>query len=344
MEETTDEPPLIGLVGPTAVGKTAVGIILAQLLNGEIVSADAVAVYKGLDIGSAKPDAAEKQQATFHLIDVITPDEDFTLADFTRLANATIADIRQRGKTPILVGGTGLYVRSVTATLSVPNVPPQPERRERLWAEVERHGASYLHTQLKKIDPISAKKILPGDAKRIIRAIEVYEVTGQPMSAYHTPEGVQGIPRPNTYLIGLTMEREHLYARIEARVDAMMATGFEAEVRRLLEIGYSPESKALQSLGYRHMCDFIFGKNTIEEAIITLKRDTRRFAKRQLSWFGADKQVTWLNRENLVLTHAYSMQPTDVLRSEEQEAPTAETVAHVIVRFLEQTAATKQNK
>lgn len=293
MDETVPEPPLVAIVGPTAAGKTAVGIALAKRLDGEIISADAVAVYRGLDIGSAKPDASERARTQFHLIDVADPDEDFTLADFARLTEQTIDDIRVRGKTPIIVGGTGLYVRAVTATLTMPNVPPQTEFREAMWAEVAEKGAPALHERLTAIDPAAAAKISPGDGKRIIRALEVHHATGQPMSSFHTPEGVHGISRPNTYVFGLRMEREKLYERIDARVDAMMAAGFLEEVRGLLESGYGPDLKAMQSLGYRHLCSHLVDGVLLQQVIEDLKRDTRRYAKRQLTWFNADTRVVW---------------------------------------------------
>jgi tRNA dimethylallyltransferase len=292
--EHAGEPPLIAVVGPTASGKTAVAVALAERLNGEVVSADAVAVYRYLNIGAAKPDESEKARAVFHLVDVADPQDDFTLADFEALASAAISDIRSRGKTPILAGGTGLYVRSVTATLSVPAVAPQESLRERLWAEVAESGAEMLHARLQSVDPAAAAKILPGDAKRIIRALEVYEVTGQPMSSFHTPEGIRGVPKPNTYLFGLERERTELYRRIETRVDAMMEAGFLAEVENLLAQGYGADLKSMGSLGYRHLIRHLTEGQPLHEAIEELKRDTRRFAKRQISWFRADSGVAWL--------------------------------------------------
>jgi len=247
-----------------------------------------------MDIGSAKPDRAERAQAVFHLIDRVTPDVDYTLADFERDANAAIADIRARGKTPILVGGTGLYVRAVTATLTVPGVPPQTEFREALWREVEASGAPALHAKLATIDPQAAEKILPGDAKRIIRALEVYEVTGQTISSFHTPEGIRGVPKPNTYLFGVNRERTELYTRIEMRVDVMMAAGFLEEVRGLLASGYGPELKSMQSLGYKHLVRHLREDELLATMLEELKRDTRRYAKRQISWFKADTQVRWI--------------------------------------------------
>ena len=284
---------LLGIVGPTGVGKTAVGVSLAELLGGELVSADAVAVYRKLDIGSAKPGVEERERVPFHLIDVADPEEDFSMTDFSRLAEESFGQIRGRGKLPILVGGTGLYVRSVTATLSIPNVPPQPELRARLWAEVELLGSPALHARLAEIDSISAEKILPGDAKRILRALEVYEVTKRPASSFHTAEGVHGVPKPGVRLFGLERERESLYRRIDDRVDEMLAQGFLDEVRGLLASGLSPEAKSLKSLGYRHLVQFLHGVVGWDDTVELLKRDTRRFAKRQLTWFRGDPAVCW---------------------------------------------------
>ena len=290
MNEKHAEPPLIAVVGATASGKTAVAVALAERLNGEIVSADAVAVYRYLNIGAAKPDADEMARATFHVIDVAEPDEDFSLSDFERRASAAIADIRERGKTPILAGGTGLYVRGVTATLSVPAVAPDAALRERL----RDGGAAALFARLQEVDPESAAKILPGDVKRMVRALEVYETTGRPMASFHTPEGVRGVPKPNTFLFGLERERPRLYARIEKRVDAMLDAGFSSEVQGLLDRGYGADLKSMSSLGYRHLSRHLTTGQPLSEAVTELKRDTRRFAKRQLSWFRADTQVEWL--------------------------------------------------
>ena len=282
---------LIALVGPTAVGKTAVGIALAERLNGELISADAVAVYKQLNIGSAKPTQEERARVRFHLIDVAEPEDDFTMTDFERLADAAIAEIRSRGKLPILLGGTGLYIRAVTAQLSIPAVPPQPEFRAARWAEVEEHGAPWLHAQLTIIDPPSAAKIQPMDGKRMIRALEVFSVTGQPMSAFHTPEGIHGVLKPGVQIIGL--DREALYERIDSRVDQMLAEGFVGEVHSLLTAGVSRDAKSMGSLGYRHLVQFHCDGVTLEDAIAMIKRDTRRYAKRQLSWFRNDPAVNW---------------------------------------------------
>jgi tRNA dimethylallyltransferase len=292
-----DRRPLIAVVGPTAVGKTAVGIALAERIGGEIVSADAVAVYRGLDIGAAKPTREERARVPFHLIDVADPDQDFTVADFAALAEEAIAGIRARGCVPLIVGGTGLYVRAVTAILSIPHVPPQPEIRAALWAEAEEAGTPALHARLAAADPVSAARILPNDRKRIVRALEVWQVTGRPLSAFHTPEGVQGVPRPNTRVFGLRMARERLYRRIEERVKAMLAAGLIAEVRGLLAAGYGPEHKAMGSLGYRHAVAHLRAPG--ESVAAELARDTRRYAKRQMSWFNADKRVRWIDVDEM---------------------------------------------
>ncbi|MBC8140481.1 MAG: tRNA (adenosine(37)-N6)-dimethylallyltransferase MiaA [Armatimonadetes bacterium] len=306
----TGETPLIAVVGATASGKTAVAVALAECLNGEIISADAVAVYRYLNIGAAKPDAHERARATFHLVDVADPDEDFSLSDFERLANPIIAEIRRRGKTPILAGGTGLYVRGLTATLSVPAVAPN----EALRASLREQGAEALYDRLQTVDPASAAKILPGDVKRMIRALEVYETTGQAMSSFHTPEGIRGVPKPNTVIFGLDRERAGLYRRIEDRVDVMIGGSLEAEVRDLLARGYHANLKSMQSLGYRHVLRYVSGEQTLAEAVDDMKRDTRRFAKRQLSWFRADAQVQWIPVTETDSAEAVAEVLTDALR------------------------------
>jgi tRNA dimethylallyltransferase len=289
-----DVATLLALVGPTAIGKTAVGIALSEMLNGEIISADAVAVYKKLDIGAAKPSLEEQQQAKFHLIDVCEPDYDFTVAEFEAQATVARENIVSRGKFPLLVGGTGLYVRAMTAILTIPEVPPQEAIREKYWAIANSEGAVVLHEQLQLVDPVSAEKILAGDAKRIIRALEVWEVTGRPISDFHTPEGVHGVTREGVRVVGLRTERETLYNLINARVDAMMAAGFLDEVKGLLAQGYGRDLKAMRSLGYKHLVAHLLDEVPIELAIEAMKQDTRRFAKRQLTWFQNDPRVEWL--------------------------------------------------
>ena len=289
---------LVGIVGPTATGKTAVGIELARMLSGEIISADSMAVYRYMDIGTAKPTAGERDQAIFHLIDVVDPDEDFTVADFQRLANEAISDIHRRGKLPLLVGGTGLYVRAVTGGLNIPPAAPDKEIRERLGAEAERLGNENLLEKLRQVDPATAERLHVNDRKRIIRALEIYETTGTPMSEFHATAGTVEVPY-DVRLFGLTMSRETLYRRIEERVDEQIASGLVDEVRGLLDRGYGRELTSMRGLGYKQIAAYLEGESDLEAAVDLLKRDTRRFAKRQFTWFRADDRIEWIDVEGL---------------------------------------------
>jgi tRNA dimethylallyltransferase len=283
--------PLIVILGPTATGKTDVGILLAERLDGEIISADSSAVYRGLDIGSAKPTPEEQQRVRFHLIDVADPDEVFTAAKFRELALQAIGAIRQRGKRALIVGGTGLYLRVLLHGFSLAPPPADPEVRARWKAEVERVGAPALHERLKQIDPVAAARIHPNDAVRITRAFEVYEMTGIPISQWqqHAETELPAIK------IGLTMPRELLYQRIDQRVDQMIARGMLQEVQDLLQKGYNPEQPALKGLGYRHLIGYIQRRISWDEAVRLWKRDTRRFAKRQMTWFRREPGVRWID-------------------------------------------------
>ncbi len=283
--------PLIVILGPTATGKTDVGIRLAERWNGEIISADSSAVYRGLDIGSAKPTPEEQQRVRFHLIDVADPDEVFTAAKFRDLALQAITDMQARGKRVFVVGGTGLYIRVLLHGFSLAPPPADPEVRARWKAEVERVGAPALHERLKQIDPVAAARIHPNDAVRITRAFEVYEMTGVPISQWqqHAEAELPAIK------IGLTMPRELLYQRIDQRVDQMIAQGMLQEVQNLLQKGYNPEQPALKGLGYRHLIGYIQGRVSWDEAVRLWKRDTRRFAKRQMTWFRKEPGVQWVD-------------------------------------------------
>ncbi|MCS6919039.1 MAG: tRNA (adenosine(37)-N6)-dimethylallyltransferase MiaA [Fimbriimonadales bacterium] len=283
--------PLIVIVGPTAVGKTEVGIRLAERIGGEIISADSSAVYRGLDIGSAKPTPDEQRRVRFHLIDVADPNEVFTAAKFRELALQAVAEIHARGKRALIVGGTGLYVRVLLHGFSLAPPPADPEVRARWKAEVERVGAPALHERLQQIDPAAAARIHPNDAVRITRALEVYEMTGAPISQWqqHAPTELPNLK------IGLTMPRELLYRRIDQRVDAMIQQGMLHEVEMLLQKGYNPEQPALKGLGYRHLIGYIQGRVGWDEAVRLWKRDTRRFAKRQLTWFRKEPGVHWID-------------------------------------------------
>jgi tRNA dimethylallyltransferase len=280
--------PLIAILGPTAVGKSALALELAQELRGEIVSADSRQVYRGMDIGTAKPSAAEQRRVPHHLIDLVNPDEPFTLAEYQHRAYATIAQIHARGNIPFLVGGTGLYVRAVLEGLAIPRVAPDPERRKQL----EREEALGLHARLQQLDPVAAAKIEPRNKRRVIRALEVCAAAGKPISELQTLHA----PDYRVLRIGLTMPRAELYARINARVDQMIAAGLIEEVRALIARGYAPKLPALSGLGYRQIAAYLNGTSTQAEAIDILKRDTRRFVHHQYSWFRLDDpRIRWFD-------------------------------------------------
>lgn len=281
-------PDLIAILGPTAVGKSALALKLAQELRGEIVSADSRLVYRGMDLGTAKPTIDEQRRVPHHLIDLVNPDESFTLAEYQPLAYAAIAQIHARGNVPLLVGGTGLYVRAVLEGLSIPRVKPNLGRR----AELERRDAAALYARLQELDPLAAARIDPKNKRRVIRAIEVSESAGAPISA------LQKFTAPNYHVlrIGLTMPREQLYARINARVDQMIAQGLIAEVQGLIDRGYSADLPSMSGLGYRQIAAYLQGKTARAAAIEILKRDTRRFVHHQYSWFRlADARIHWFD-------------------------------------------------
>ncbi len=284
--------PLIAILGPTAVGKSALALKLAQEFHGEIVSADSRLVYRGMDIGTAKPTVNEQRLVLHHLIDLVDPDEPFTLAEYQHLAYATIAEIHRRGNIPFLVGGTGLYVRAVLEGLSIPRIKPNLQRR----AELERIDAPLLYARLQQLDPVAASRIDPKNKRRVIRAIEVSEAAGTPISE------LQKVDAPNYRVlrIGLTMPRDQLYERINLRVDQMIANGLIAEVQSLLDRGYSADLPAMSGLGYRQMAAYLQGKTSREEAIRVLKRDTRRFVHHQYSWFRlSDERIQWFDLSEL---------------------------------------------
>jgi len=274
-------PPLIAIVGPTAVGKTALALRKAQHLDGEIVSADSRQVYRFMDIGTAKISPEQQARVPHHLIDVINPDEPFSLATYQDLATAALADITARGRIPLLVGGTGQYLVAVLQGWRIPRVPPQPELRAALEAEAQEHGAAVLHARLTAVDPEAAATTGPDNVRRIIRALEVYEVTGQPISAQQTREP----PPYRIETLWLHLPREELYRRIDARIDAMMEAGLLREVRMLLEMGYTWEMPAMSSLGYIQFRPYFAGTATLKECVQRLKYDTHAFARRQDNWF-----------------------------------------------------------
>lgn len=287
---------LICLLGPTAVGKTEIAIQLAQRLNAEIVSVDSRQIYRQMDIGTAKPTPEEQRAAQHHLIDCVDISQFFSVADYQSLADTAIADIQNRGKRVLLVGGAGLYFRAIVDGL-FEGPGANPALRKRLEGEAAQLGVGALHKRLQTCDPASAERIHPNNLVRVIRALEVYELTGTPMSELQQ----QWHPEKQRYpfiAFGLTMPRALLYRRIEQRVDVMLANGLIAEVESLLAVGYARDSIALQSFGYRELIAYLDGSCTYLEAISQLKQNTRRFAKRQLTWFRKDTRIEWLDRES----------------------------------------------
>ena len=295
MSDVFDKPKIIVICGPTGVGKTGFAIRLAQCFGGEIVGADSMQIYRFMDIGTAKPTAAEKAAVAHHLVDIVDPRDDFDAAEYARYAHACLAELLPKKILPFVTGGTGLYIKSLLYGLSEA-APSDPKIRRALNRELELVGAARMHRQLTQIDGAAALRIHPNDGYRIVRALEVYSITGQPISDHHAAHGFKDL-RYDALQIGLTVPREQLYQRIDKRVEMMLDQGFLDEVRSLLDNGYSPTLKSMQSLGYRHMVEYIQGRLGWEEAVRLMKRDHRRYAKRQLTWFGADTRVHWLAPE-----------------------------------------------
>ena len=285
-------PPLIVIVGPTAVGKTRLSLRLAQEFDGEIISADSRQVYRGMDIGTAKPTPEERALVPHHLIDVVAPDEPFTLAQYQELAYRAIDDVLARGKAPFLVGGTGQYVRAVVEGWGIPKVPPNEELRAELYRQAELEGPWALHDRLREVDPAAAERIDPTNVRRVVRALEVYLEMGRPISELQRKK-----PPPYRILqIGLTMERQELYRRIDERVDRMIEKGLVEEIRGLVERGYGYDLPSMSGLGYQQIGMYLRGLVSLEEAIQLIKRHTRRFVRHQYNWFRLDDEnIRWFD-------------------------------------------------
>lgn len=291
MSSATEKPKIIIICGPTGIGKTAVAVDVAQHFNGQIIGADSMQVYKYMDIGTAKPTAEEQNRVAHHMIDIVEPDETFDAARYAGLARAKIFELIQQNITPFVVGGTGLYIKALLHGLFNAE-ESDPDVRRRLKKEAAVHGSEYLHARLGRLDPETARRLHTHDSYRILRALEVVETTGKPISRHHQEHGFLEQPF-RSLKIGLNMDRADLYEGINARVDVMISAGFIDEVRNLLARGYAKDLKSMQSIGYRHMVDYIEGRLSWEECTRTLKRDHRRYAKRQLTWFNADPEIIW---------------------------------------------------
>lgn len=289
--------PLIILTGPTAVGKTKASIGLAKAVDGEIISADSMQVYRHMDIGSAKIKPEEMEGIPHHLIDVLEPDDEFHVVKFQQLAKKAMRKIWERGHIPIVTGGTGFYIQALLYDIDFDENEKEDACRKELEAYAREHGAEALHEKLALVDPASAEMIHPNNIKRVIRALEFYEQTGKRISEHNETQRQRESPYAFAYFV-LTDDRAHLYERINRRVDQMIEEGLVNEVQALKDKGYTKQLVSMQGLGYKEILDYLDGNCTLEEAIYTIKRDTRHFAKRQLTWFKRERDVIWINKQS----------------------------------------------
>jgi tRNA dimethylallyltransferase len=282
------------LMGPTAVGKTSISIEMAKRLNGEIISADSMQIYKYMDIGTAKITKDEMQNIPHYMIDILYPDEAFTVANYKQLAAQHISKINSEGKLPLVVGGTGLYINSLVYKLNFASVPPNEEYRRELEKLADRYGNEYIYDMLLKIDIESGSRISIKDRKRIIRALEIYESTGKTMSEYNKDFRMENDDY-NLSMVCLNMSRDKLYSRINQRVDIMIEQGLVEEVRRILSMGYDRSLISLKGIGYKEIIMYLNNECTLEEAIDKIKQGSRNYAKRQLTWFRRDNRIKWID-------------------------------------------------
>lgn len=293
-----EKKPLIILTGPTAVGKSALSIQLAKRINGEIISADSMQVYKGMDIGTAKITSSEMEGIKHHLIDILDPIDEFNVVLFQQLGLKAINDIYSRNKVPIIVGGTGFYIQALLYNITFEDNEGDNSYRKELEELTQEKGPQYLHDLLKSIDSISAKEIHPNNVKRVIRALEYFHLTNKPISAHNQEERQKNSPYNFAYFV-LTDDRKLIYDRINKRVDLMLEQGLIEEVEALKTLGCTQAMVSMQGIGYKEIFDYLSGEVSLEDTTFLLKRDTRHFAKRQLTWFNREKEVTWLDRSVL---------------------------------------------
>lgn len=287
--------PLIILTGPTAVGKTKLSIKLARAVNGEIISADSMQVYRYMDIGSAKIRPEEMEEIPHHLVDCLDPDEEFNVVRFQKMAKEAMEDIYARNRIPILVGGTGFYIQAVTGDIDFTECGEDNSYRKELEKKAKEQGPEVLHRMLFEVDPESALAIHANNTKRVIRALEYYQQTGEPISLHNQQQRQKESPYNLAYFV-LNDERSHLYARIDARIDEMLREGLVDEVKRLQQMGYHKGMVSMQGLGYKEILSYLDGTWSLEEAVYILKRDTRHFAKRQITWFKRERNVEWFHK------------------------------------------------
>lgn len=292
----TEKKPLVILTGPTAVGKTALSIKLASEIGGEIISADSMQVYRQMDIGSAKIKPEEMGGIPHHLIDILEPEEEFNVCLFEKLALEAMEQIYERGHIPVVVGGTGFYIQALLYQIDFTEEETDTAFRDKLWQLGEEKGNHYLHELLRKVDPASAEEIHENNRKRVIRALEFYENSGKPIST-HNKEQRQKTSAYNSCYFVLTDDRKKLYERIESRVDQMLSKGLVDEVRTLKERGCNASMVSMQGLGYKEILEYLDGRCSLLEAVEKIKKETRHFAKRQLTWFRREKDVIWLDKQ-----------------------------------------------
>jgi tRNA dimethylallyltransferase len=284
------------LAGPTAVGKTDISIKIAQRLGGEIISADSMQIYRHMDIGSAKVSADEMKGIPHHLIDIVEPDQSFNASEFKRLAEEKIREISSRNRLPMIVGGTGLYINSVICSYDFTESSNDQEYRDYLTGLAESKGKEYVHGMLEKIDRGSYEKLYPNDLKRVIRALEVYRLTGITITEYNSKRQEFQCPYNLEYYV-LTMDRAALYNRINQRVDIMLKNGLVEEVENLKALGYSKHMQSMKGIGYKEILSYLEGETTLDEAVELIKKGSRNYAKRQLTWFRKDPRVKWINKD-----------------------------------------------
>lgn len=300
--------PLIILTGPTAVGKTKLSISLAKAIGGEIISADSMQVYKGMDIGSAKIKKEEIEGVPHYLIDVLEPQEEFHVVRFQQMAKAAMETIYANGHIPIVVGGTGFYIQALLYDIDFTENEEDHAYRQELEELAKEQGAAYLHNMLQQVDEVSANEIHANNIKRVIRALEFYKQTGTRISEHNAREREKESPYAFCYFV-LNDDRAKLYARIDQRIDEMVNEGLVSEVQKLKEQGATRDMVSMQGLGYKEILDYLDGRTSLEEAIYILKRDTRHFAKRQLTWFKRERNVSWIHKD------AYQYDETKILHA-----------------------------
>jgi tRNA dimethylallyltransferase len=318
--------PIVAIVGPTAIGKSRIGIEIAKTLQTEILTADSCQVYRGMDIGTDKPTLAERQGVPHRLIDLVAPDQSFNVGDFRRHALEETARLHKQGLLPLVIGGTGLYIRALLKGLC-PAPPANWSLRRTLTQEATERGWSFLHEKLQRVDPDLAQRLHPNDQPKVLRGLEVYQTLGIPLSKVQQQHQFQESPFP-FLLIGLTMERQSLYQRIDTRVEWEIEKGLVQETRQLIEKGYSRKLGSMKGLGYRQFSGYLAGECSYEEAVRLLKRDTRHFAKRQITWFRKEPGIHWISVEESESPSNTANQIVTKINDFLSTLPTSQTLAH----------------